>query len=307
MGIPRRAVALAALAAVLGGCGGDKKRDVPARPASPYHYDASAPLSVQDRGRANGTYPIAVRDVSYAVPRGRVDAYLAVPKAKGKIPAVIYLHGAGEGRERFVLPATWAAGRRAVGMTLTLPSSAVAEASGLSPREALARQRRIFVDDVVAVRRAIDLLAARPEVDPSRIGLVGWSLGARVAAVTAGADPRLKAVVLMSGGASPVSTYVAQAPAQLRPQVKLVLTAIDPLRWIARTKAPVLLEDGRQDEVVPRAALVALANAAPRGAVVKWYPTGHELNAQAYVDQLAFLSKKLPIDGPKIPGTQTGP
>ena len=41
--------------------------------------------------------------------------------------------------------------------------------------------------------------------------------------------------------------------------------------------------------------------------MVKWYPTGHELNAQAYVDQLAFLQKSLPIDGPKIPGTQTGP
>ncbi len=307
MGIRGRAAALAALAVVLAGCGGDSKRDVPARPASPYHYDASVPLAVEDHGRANGAYPIAVRDVSYAVPGGRVDAYLAVPKVKGRVPAVIYLHGAGEGRERFVLPATWAAGRRAVGMTLTLPSSSVAEASGLSPQESLARQRRIFVDDVVAVRRAIDVLRARPEVDPNRIGLVGWSLGARVGAVTAGVDPRLKAVVLMSGGASPVGTYVAQAPAALRPQVRTVLTALDPLRWIARTKAPVLLEDGRRDEIVPRAALVALQKAAPKGTIVKWYPTGHELNAQAYVDQLAFLQKHLPIDGPKIPGTQTGP
>ena len=124
MGLRGRAAALAALAVVLAGCGGDSKRDVPAKPASPYHYDASAPLAVQDHGRANGKYPIAVRDVSYAVPGGRVEAYLAVPSVKGRVPAVIYLHGAGEGRERFVLPATWAAGRRAVGMTLTLPSSA---------------------------------------------------------------------------------------------------------------------------------------------------------------------------------------
>jgi dienelactone hydrolase len=289
------------------GCGGAEKRDVPARPASPYHYDASKPLAVQDHGRANGDYPIAVRDVSYAVPGGRVEAYLAVPKVKEKVPAVIYLHGAGEGRERFVLPATWAAGRRAVGMTLTLPSSTVAEASGLSPQEALSRQRRIFVEDVVAVRRAIDVLAARPDVDPGRIGLVGWSLGARVAAVTAGADPRLKAVVLMSGGASPVSTYVAQAPAELRPQVERVLTAIDPLTWVAKAKEPILIQDGRKDEVVPRAALVALQKAAPKGTVVKWYATGHELNAQTYLDQLAFLQAKLPIDGPKIPGTETGP
>ena len=38
-------------------------------------------------------------------PSGRVPAYLAVPPVKGaKLPAVIYLHGSGEGRERFVLP-----------------------------------------------------------------------------------------------------------------------------------------------------------------------------------------------------------
>jgi dienelactone hydrolase len=291
---------------VLAGCGSETRTDIPARPASPYRYVA-VPLAVQDRGRANGKYPIAVHDVSYAVPGGRVDAYVAVPSVKGNVPAVIYLHGSGEGRERFVLPATWAAARRAVGMTITLPSSTVAEASSLSPQEQLSRQRRIFVDDVVAVRRAIDYLRSRPDVDPSRIGLVGWSLGARVGAVTAGADHRLRAVVLMSGGASPISTYVVQAPARLRPQVRRVLTDIDPLHWLARAKAPILLQDGRRDEIVPRAALVALQKAAPKGTIVKWYPTGHELNAQAYIDQLAFLQKNLPIDGPKIPGAQTGP
>ena len=35
----------------------------------------------------------------------------------------------------------------------------------------------------------------------------------------------------------------------------------------------------------------------------RWYPAGHELNAQVYRDQLAFLAKKLPIDGPQVPGT----
>jgi dienelactone hydrolase len=71
----------------------------------------------------NSPYPIAVDDVSYAAPGGRVPAYLALPNKGTKLPAVIYLHGSGEGRERFLLPAVWAAGKRAVGMTLTLPSS----------------------------------------------------------------------------------------------------------------------------------------------------------------------------------------
>jgi dienelactone hydrolase len=311
MGLRGRAaaVALAALAAAGCGAGSESTGGRPAQPASPFRYDASAPLDYRNAGRVNGAYPIAVDDVSLAVPGGRVEGYLALPPGKERVPAVIYLHGSGENRERFLLPAVWAAGRRAVGLTLTLPSSkADAAPSGLTPAESLARDRRIFAADVVAVRRAVDLLSHLPQVDPKRIGLVGWSLGARVAAVTAGAERRVRATVLMSGGSLPVSAYVAQAPVSLRAEVRRSLSQIDPLRWIARARpGSVLVQDGRRDEVVPRAALVALAKAAPRGSVVRWYPAGHELDAQVYRDQLAFLARKLPIRGPAVPGARTGP
>ncbi len=308
------ALAAAALTAGAAGCGGSSEAAPTTRPAttapqSPFAYDASRPLAFRNNGRVNGPYPIAVDDVSYAAPSGRVPAYLALPNKARKLPAVIYLHGSGEGRERFLLPAVWAAGRRAVGMTLTLPSSSAgAPPAGLSPAQSLARDRQIFASDVVAVRRAVDVLRSLPQVDPKRIGLVGWSLGARVAAVTAGAEPRLRAVVLMSGGSLPVSAYVAQTPAALRPQVRRSLIQIDPLRWLARAHpGEVMLQDGRKDEVVPRAALMALQKAAPRGSVVRWYPAGHELNAKVYRDQLAFLATRLPIDGPTVKGARTGP
>lgn len=318
MGLRGRAAAVAlaatALAAAAAGCGGSNHESQTTRPAaptlsSPFAYDASRPLAFRNDGRVNSPYPIAVDDVSYAAPGGRVPAYLALPNKGTKLPAVIYLHGSGEGRERFLLPAVWAAGKRAVGMTLTLPSSnAGAPVAGLNPAQSLARDRQIFAGDVIAVRRAVDLLRSLPQVDPKRIGLVGWSLGARVAAVTAGAEPRIRAVVLMSGGSLPVSAYVAQAPAALRPQVRRSLTQIDPLRWLARAHpGSVMLQDGRRDQIVPRAALVSLQKAAPPGSVVRWYPAGHELNAQVYRDQLAFLAKKLPIDGPPVKGARTGP
>jgi dienelactone hydrolase len=135
-----------------------------------------------------------VHDISYAVPEGRVQAYLAVPPRSGRVPAVIYLHGSGGDRLQLLNPAVWAAGRRAVGLTLTLPSSAAgSRPSGLTAAQSLEREREQFVSDVIAVRRAVDLLRSRPDVDPDRIGLVGWSYGARVAAVLAGAEPRIRA------------------------------------------------------------------------------------------------------------------
>jgi hypothetical protein len=68
-----------------------------------------------------------------------------------------------------------------------------------------------------------------------------------------------------------------------------------------------MLQDGRKDQVVPRTALLELAKASPKGSVLRWYPAGHELNAQAYRDQLAFLTKTLPISGPPVKGADTGP
>ena len=310
MGLRGRAAALAAVLLVAG-CGGPAKHAA-APPPSPYAYDRAAPLAVRDAGRANDpSYPVAIRDISYAVPGGRVVAYLTIPPGTHRVPAVVYLHGsgAGEGRGRFLLPAAWLAARRAVGMTITLPSATAAPApSGLTPQQSLARTRRIFVADVVAVRRALDVLQSLPQVDGKRLGLVGWSLGARLGAVVAGVDHRLGAVVLMSGGSTPVSAFVAQAPASLRPLVRRQLSAVDPLRWISQAKpGTILLQDGRQDKVVPRPALLALARAAPTGTTLKWYPAGHGLDAQTYRDQLAFLARKLAIAGPPVPGAQTGP
>ena len=304
MGLLRRAAPVAAAALLAAGCGGSE-HNAPA-PHTPFDYDASQPLGFRDAGRVNSAYPIAVRDVSYAVPGGRVQGYLAVPPGTGRLAAVVYLHGAGGGRGQLLVPAVWLAGRRAVGLTITLPSSAAGPApSGLTPSQALARERRLFVADVVAARRAVDLLGSLRQVDPDRIGLVGWSLGARVGAVLTGAEPRIHAFVLMSGGATPVRVYVAQAPATLRPEVRRVLTAIDPLRWIARARpGTILLEDGRKDAVVPRSALLGLARAAPGGTVVRWYPAGHELSVAAYRDQLDWLSRKLRIRGPAVPGVQ---
>jgi pimeloyl-ACP methyl ester carboxylesterase len=48
--------------------------------------------------------------------------------------------------------------------------------------------------------RAVDLLAARPEVDPRRLGAIGHSLGAKEALYLAALDPRVRAAVSSEGG-----------------------------------------------------------------------------------------------------------
>jgi dienelactone hydrolase len=299
---------LAAAVLLASGCGGSDERTEPSKPRSPFAYDADVPLAVRDRGRVNENYPVAIRDVSYASPGGRVEAYLAVPPGGRRRPGAVVLHGAGGDRGQLLVNALWLAGRGAVTLAITAPSAGSADTSqGLTPARALRRQHDLAVRDVVAVRRALDLLARRPDVDLERLGFLGWSAGARTGAVLAGVEPRLDALVLMSAGAAPVAEYVAQAPAALRPDVRRLLGEVDPLRHVGRGRPQrLLLQNGRQDEVVPRTALEALAKAAPEGADVRWYDAGHELDVGAYREQLDWLDERLRA-GPEVRGARTGP
>ena len=79
------------------------------------------------------------------------------------------------------------------------------------------------------------------------------------------------------------------------------------MRYVARARpGSLLLEDGRRDEVVPRAALLNIADAAPKGTTVRWYDAPHALDRAAYhvvrlagvpaADQRAARSAQRPRD-----------
>ena len=302
--MPRRAVPLAlllALALAVSGCGGDPGEDT-------FAYDEDAPIALEQGGRLVRAEPLDVRPVSFASSPGRVEGYLVAPPGGGEpVPAVVYLHGAGGDRSQLLPLASWLAARGAVALTLTLPSVRTTPPGGLTAGETLRWQGDAIVADVVAVRRALDVLAADERVDPERRGLVGWSFGGRLGALVAGVDGRVHATVLMSAGAAPVSEYVAAAPAELRDEVEAALAPIDPLSRIGDAQGAVLLQAGRSDAVVPRDALQALADAAPDGTRLTWYDAEHELDDRARRDLLDWLSEQLRIGGPAVPGAETGP
>ena len=84
---------------------------------------------------------------------------------------------------------------------------------------------------------------------------------------------------------------------------------MDPLRWVARARpGTVLLQDGRKDEIVPRAALQAVVKAAGPAAEVRWYAgQGHSPGRQAWLDQLRWTAAKLGVRGPVVKGALSGP
>lgn len=283
------------------GCGGG------GRDEGPFTYDRSVPLEARDGGVVHESGGLVVRDVSFMTPAGRVEGLLVAPKGARDLPAAVYVHGAGGDRTSMLAAASSLAARRAVALTLTQPSTA-ATATGSDASERLEIYRDVTVADVLAVRRAIDFLEARPEVDPERVGYVGWSAGARTGALLSGVEERLRGLALLSGGSAEVGEYVDAASDDLRDEVGRVMTEIDPLHWIGRAEPErLLLQNGEQDEVVPRKALDALAAAAPEGTDVRWYPAGHGLDADAHGEHVTWLEERLRIEGPPVIGAVTTP
>jgi dienelactone hydrolase len=292
-------VCLLFLVVVLAGCGGSSARPttVTTRSAAPallsFDYPAAAKLGYRDAGVVGREKGVVVRDVSFLSGGKRVEGYLARPaKGDGPFPAVVVVPGTGGDRGELLAPAAALAHRGFAVLSLTEPSTSpppqAATKSGL-----LTQQRQLTVADVVAVRRAVDALAALPFVDGGQIGYLGWSSGARLGAFVAAAEPRVRARALRSGGAEPIVTYAAQAPKSLRAQVRRDLGAVDPLRYLPHAHGSVRLADGKQDEVVPHAALLNFAHAAPKGTTVRWYDATHALNELAYNEAFSWLRQQL--------------
>jgi formylglycine-generating enzyme required for sulfatase activity/dienelactone hydrolase len=99
------------------------------------------------------------------------------------------------------------------------------------------KYRDLFIADAKDIRRTIDYLETRRDIDSSRIALYGLSLGAQLAPLFLAIDSRLKTGVLLSGG---FETW--EIPAE-----------VDPVNFAPHVREPVLMVNGREDFDLPYA------------------------------------------------------
>ena len=144
------------------------------------------------------------------------------------------------------------------------------------------------------VRRAVDFFQSLDAVDDDEVGYVGWSAGARMGALISGVEHRIKSLNLIAGGAAPVSDYVQAAPVDLQDELRTLLERTDPLHFVAQAEpSELLFQDGRQDEVVPEAALKELAQAGSEPKEVRWYDAGHVPSEKMWAESRGWLADHL--------------
>jgi formylglycine-generating enzyme required for sulfatase activity/pimeloyl-ACP methyl ester carboxylesterase len=99
------------------------------------------------------------------------------------------------------------------------------------------KRREQLVANATDLRRGLDYLATRSDIDSSRIAYVGYSQGATEGLIYAAVEPRYRSVVFIAGG--------------IWEPVKDALPENDLQNFAARIRAPKLLINGRFDEVHP--------------------------------------------------------
>lgn len=275
-----------------------------------FDYQQNAPLDVKENGveEKNG---VRIHDISYASPKGgRVTAYLVVPSRKGKFAGVIFMHSRPGNRNTFLDEALTLARAGAVSLLIDAPFSRTGESKRefdptvTKPKD----DRDIYIQTVVDLRRGVDLLVSRSDVDRKRIGFIGHSYGAHTGAVLAGIEKRIKAYVIMAGAPS-LTEFLRSStlPAIVKTRDSLTkeqqnnyfstLAAVDPINYIGYVAPSALFfQFGKTDSYPTEASARVYSEKASNPKLVKFYDTGHALNDEARRDRVEWLQKQIKLN-----------
>ena len=154
------------------------------------------------------------------------------------------------------------------------------------------------------MRRGVDLLLARKDVDPKRLAFVGHSYNASIGAILSGVDRRFKAFVLMAGTMSDEVDLKRGAFDQFRkdmgPEKFDAFMAkhsyLDQGKYVSRAApAVVFLQYGTKERFLTPDYARAYEQVVSEPKRFKLYEAEHALNAEARRDRIAFLTEQLKL------------
>jgi dienelactone hydrolase len=285
----------------------------PAEPVDAAHltaYDSGLPLDLSEEGEPRVEDGATVHDVSWSSPHGgRVSAWLVVPEGDGPFAGLVYLHGSETWRDDFLDEALAMAHGGAISLVLDAPFARTGDdrRPALLDFEDPEAERAMTAQAVVDVRRAYDVLAARDDVDPQRLGFVGHSWGASLGVILAAVDPRPSALVLITGRPSWTGFLSAsdedwvarereRAGAEVWGRYLRLMAPLDAMAEIGNVDASRLyLQYGTADTVVPTDVSAELITAAA-GARSDLYDAGHALDDAATADRVGWLVDRLALE-----------
>jgi len=300
--------------ALLAGCGGSRGAETSGSATGPadtgatetavaqapladpelFAYDASAPPDVSvktTKSRAG----VDVADLLFDAPGRQVPAYLVGPHGDALGPAVLFLHWLSSSdtsnRTEFLEDARALAGD---GVVSLLPEELFPWHDAPSGPE---HDRELVVRQVVELRRALDVLADQPGVDPERIAVVGHEYGGMYGSLLAAFDGRPSTYVLMALDTDFPNWFIKYfLPGASVSEYEAAFAGLNPVEAIGKASpASVFLQFGESDSYVPGYKTEELFEATGEPKRVETYGGGHELDEIAREDRLAWLREELEL------------
>jgi len=277
----------------------------PASALTTFEYDRAAAYdpATQLIGTESG---VEIHQLSFLSPRGteRATGRLFVPEGAGPFAGILLMHGLPGNAAQMTGYGVLLARHGAVVVALDAP---FARRDG-EPLRFTATDSAEQVQLMTDLQRTVDLLVARADVDPSRLGYVGISYGGAMGALFVGIERRLKTGVLVVADGGLV-THLTGPEDDDSPLAGLTcaerqrwlesMIPIEPIKFIGfASPTPLLLQSGRQDNLVPPSDAERLHAAAPDPKTVQWYDAGHGLDVTATRARSFWLQEHLGMLAP---------
>lgn len=259
-----------------------------------FNYDAKAPLGLQTSSIENRG-AVTIRDISFAGFPGKtvVKAYLVTPDGTGPFAGILWAHWLGEAksdRTEFLDEAVALAAKGCVSLLVNGLWADPAWYGDRVPENDYASS----IQQVIELRRAMDLLLSQPGVDKARAGFVGHDFGGMYGTIAMGLDGRTKTNVFMAVNPSLLNwAFFAKQPASKVDYIRQN-AVLDLTDFAAMLKGSSLFQFSKTDPYISRADISVIYAAAPKPKDRKLYDAGHDLQGDVILaDRDAWLVKEL--------------
>ena len=267
-------------------------------------YDAGLPLGANaQKTLENGTY--TRYHVTYLNDRGdTVPGILTLPNTtNGPFQTVFFQHGMGDTKDcNYMLKGT----QRFVELGYAVIAI---DAMGFGERSTPFTKhtspvmffghpfllRSVFIQTSLDVRRGVDYLSTRGDIDKNRIYYVGNSMGSLLGVMPAAVDKRFKRAVFIVGGAD----YAHEFPmTKLMGVPAGLFEVLDPKNYVGLiSPRPVFMINATRDELVPKGAADAFFAAAREPKTQVWLDSQHDIDIVKGVDAIVDWFHKMDAAG----------
>ena len=259
-----------------------------------FDYNSSLPFDVNEVS-AEVRDSVTVRDIRFAAQGKTVSAYLVMPEGQGSFAGILWLHWLGEekcNRSQYLDEAVELAKS---GVVSLLPDAMWSREKWYESR-VLEEDYANGIQQVIEIRRAMDLLLAQPNVNATRIAFVGHDYGGMYGTLAAGVDNKAKAYVLIALAPSFYDwAFYANQP-QSRIDYICQNAVLEPTDYLRHIKsASILFQYAKNDIYIGTMKRAEFFHSAPEPRELKVYEDAeHSMHTEPIrADRMAWLKTQL--------------